>query len=225
MKIKEEKNPNFDETKMIRKGCKYVEKPNIDTEPDFTETTTTEFPTTEEETTETTKQDDLKKKSISTETTKQDDLKMKSLSTPMPPPPKIKGQFEGPLTEGEIRINQTVLIPKLDPSEKFLDLYDLFERAGNGSFDPKYFNNVGKGGDDLKNVILRNGTPVDLSGYKFKDPNGKKKKKKKGTSDTKKQTKQIGGPGGAGDASRGQKQVKNISPKYIIILIWMILSG
>ncbi|RXG61392.1 hypothetical protein Avbf_18754, partial [Armadillidium vulgare] len=55
----------------------------------------------------------------------------------------------------------------------------LFERAGNKSFDQNYFNNVGKGGDDLKNVILRNGTPVDLTGYKFKDPDGKKKEEER----------------------------------------------
>ncbi|KAL7630961.1 UNVERIFIED_CONTAM: hypothetical protein RMT77_018753 [Armadillidium vulgare] len=107
MKIKEEKNPNFDETKMIRKGCKYVEKPNIDPEPDFLETTTTESTSTEDDVTETSKPDDLKKK---------------SLSTSMPPPPEKKGQV-GDLSKGEIRINEAVLIKKLDPSEGKINLY------------------------------------------------------------------------------------------------------
>ncbi|KAL7634309.1 UNVERIFIED_CONTAM: hypothetical protein RMT77_014686 [Armadillidium vulgare] len=225
MLVKEGQNPDFDAKKMIRKGCKFVEKPNTDTEPDFTETTTTELTLTEEETTEATTTTLTEEETTeattttlteeeTTEATKPDDLKKKSLSTPMPPPTENKNQFKvtlplplpfpsprDSLPEGEIRINQTVLIPKLYPSEKSIDLKDLFELAGNKSFDQNYFNNVGKGGEDLKNVILRNGTPVDLTGYKFKDPDGKKKKK--GTSDTKKQTKPIGGSGGAG--GKGQE--------------------
>ncbi|KAL7633422.1 UNVERIFIED_CONTAM: hypothetical protein RMT77_016293 [Armadillidium vulgare] len=199
MKIKEEENPNFDAKKMIRKGCKYVEKKEPDPEPDITETTTL----TEDDVTETAKAKN-------------------SVSTPMPQAAENKFYPMGSLPEHEskialeeITINKVILIPKTDPSEDNINIYDLIDRAGNKSFDPNFFKNIGKGGNDLKNVKLYNGTPVDVSGYKFKDPNGKKKKKEK---------KQSGGSGGAGDASRGQKEVKNICPKYIVILILMILS-
>ncbi|KAL7634534.1 UNVERIFIED_CONTAM: hypothetical protein RMT77_014911 [Armadillidium vulgare] len=203
MKIKEAKNLNFDETKMIRKGCKYVEKPYEYTTSELPETTTR---LTEPETTETT--------TTTTTTTLTEDkveITEKFLHTPMPPVPRMETLFEG-----EITINNVILIPKTDPSEPDINLTELIDRVGDKFFKDDYVNNVRKGLNDF-NVQLFNGTPVDVKNRKFKN-----EKKKEGLG-KKKKTKQIGS-GGAGDASRGQKQAKILSGKYIVILILMILS-
>ncbi|KAL7633088.1 UNVERIFIED_CONTAM: hypothetical protein RMT77_016449 [Armadillidium vulgare] len=98
MLVKEEKNPNFDEKKLIRKGCKYVEKPHIDTTALKDEPTLTEDEVTEATTTTTLTEDET------TETTIPDDLTEESVSTPMPLPTQNKDHSMDSLPEEEKRL-------------------------------------------------------------------------------------------------------------------------
>ncbi|KAL7631830.1 UNVERIFIED_CONTAM: hypothetical protein RMT77_017869 [Armadillidium vulgare] len=127
--------------------------------------------------------------------------------------------------EGEIELNKVILIPKDNPSEANIDLNELLHRVGADFFKDDYVNNVRKGVNDY-NLDLKNGSKFYVKNHKFKNPSkknekNKKTKKKKGGSEG---GGGGGGGGGAGDASRGQTQAKNISHKFIVIFIWMILS-
>ncbi|KAL7631829.1 UNVERIFIED_CONTAM: hypothetical protein RMT77_017868 [Armadillidium vulgare] len=128
MLVNEEPNPYFDAKKMIRKGCKYV-----DTTPELMETTKIlmEEPTlTEDEVTETKtttlKEETILMEDVVTETTIRDDLKEKFAPTPIPPVQQNPVQLMGSLSEGEIRINKEIFIPKYDPSEPNINLKRTF---------------------------------------------------------------------------------------------------
>ncbi|RXG52041.1 hypothetical protein Avbf_06288, partial [Armadillidium vulgare] len=100
------------------------------TEPETTETTTTTTTTT------------------TTLTEDKVEITEKFLHTAMPPVQENPIPRMETLTEGEITINNVILIPKTDPSEPDINLTELINRVGDKFFTDDYVNNVRKGLND-----------------------------------------------------------------------------